>query len=162
MPDGNVYFSAVTEMSECLCTEYLLLCISAVTQAWWAPGEADLSSTLIEDLKRCVQKETQTGKQRFLLRPAVFTLGHFASLKQHCCTLTKELLWNSLHPAVQYIATVEVSVVVSFSITGIYLHDILNRFVYISLMDILHSCLHLALQLRRAGGAIVPHRGYFE
>lgn len=30
MPVGNVYFSVVTEMSECLCTVYVLLCISAV------------------------------------------------------------------------------------------------------------------------------------
>lgn len=48
----------------------------------------------------------------------------------------------------QYITTVEVSVVFSFWITGIYLHDILNNLQICvhTLMDILHSCPHPALQ----------------
>lgn len=91
------------------------------TQAWWGPGEADSSSTLVENLKKknlkkkmLLSKEDPKQETAVPVRPAVFPLGRFASLKQHCCTLRKELLWNSLYPTVQYIPAVEVSVVVSF------------------------------------------------
>lgn len=54
------------------------------TQAWWGPGEADSSSTSIENLKKknkkkkmLLSKEDPKQETAVPLRPAVFPLGHF-------------------------------------------------------------------------------------
>lgn len=130
------------------------------TQAWWRPGEADSSSTLIEDLKRCFQKKTQTESSCFSETCSIY-FRSFCIIKTTLLYFEERTFVELFIPCstIYYYCRGQCC---SFVLNYWYLFAwYFEQICVHSLMDILHSCLHLALQLCRAGGAIVPHHGYF-
>lgn len=138
-PKHVLFLLGLTVSSECLCT-VLATVVHLCGPPWacWGCQDADLSSTWFDDLNETPLENITRKKDAFTLTPAVLTPSCIASVKQRRCTW-KQRRFVRTPDSLLYVTAVEVGVVLLFKIASIYLHDTLNRSVYIWIFYIPHS-----------------------
>lgn len=144
-PVRNMYFSIRTDWNEWMfmysntycCASLLYPSMVGTWRSRWK-----LNTVWRPQQKHCFKKNKKKG-----------CIGSYCIIQTTLLYTEGKTFCGTLY-SLQYITTVEVSVVVSFWINGIYLHDILNNLQICvhSPMDILHSC-PLSSTVGRSEGA---------